>query len=50
MVREYTELLVLSCYIYEFCMILKIPISHRDNLHLKYRSLTNIRYFTALTA
>ncbi|MFS7927793.1 hypothetical protein Hanom_Chr04g00313291 [Helianthus anomalus] len=29
---------------------IKLPISHRDSLHLKYRSLTNIRYFTALTA
>ncbi|MFS8018609.1 hypothetical protein Hanom_Chr15g01394021 [Helianthus anomalus] len=49
MVGEYIELLVLNCYIYKFCMILKLSISHRDNLYLKYRSLTNIRYFTALT-
>ncbi|MFS7928070.1 hypothetical protein Hanom_Chr04g00316571 [Helianthus anomalus] len=39
MVGEYTELLVLNCYIYKFCMILKLPISHRDNLYLKCRSL-----------
>ncbi|MFS7963380.1 hypothetical protein Hanom_Chr08g00737391 [Helianthus anomalus] len=32
----------------KFCMILKLPISHRDNLYLKYRSLTGIRYFIAL--
>ncbi|MFS7935556.1 putative plus-end-directed kinesin ATPase [Helianthus anomalus] len=31
MIGEYTELLVLNCYIYKFCMILKLPISHRDN-------------------
>ncbi|MFS7902900.1 hypothetical protein Hanom_Chr01g00016751 [Helianthus anomalus] len=28
MVGEYTELLVLSCYIYKFNMILKLPICH----------------------
>ncbi|MFS7952255.1 hypothetical protein Hanom_Chr07g00604791 [Helianthus anomalus] len=50
MVGEYTELLVLNCYICKFCMILKLLISHRDNLYLKYRSLIDIRYFTALTA
>ncbi|MFS7958263.1 hypothetical protein Hanom_Chr07g00676151 [Helianthus anomalus] len=50
MVGESTEFLVLDYYIYKFCMILKLPISHRDNLYLKYRSLTDIRYFTALTA
>ncbi|MFS7965523.1 hypothetical protein Hanom_Chr09g00763291 [Helianthus anomalus] len=50
MVGEYTELLVLNCYIYKFCMILKLLASHLSNLYLKYRSLTNIRYFTALTA
>ncbi|MFS7937454.1 hypothetical protein Hanom_Chr05g00427731 [Helianthus anomalus] len=49
-VGEYTELLVLNCYIYKFCMILKLPISRRDNLYLKYKSLTDIRYFTRLTA
>ncbi|MFS7959359.1 hypothetical protein Hanom_Chr08g00690131 [Helianthus anomalus] len=49
MVREYIELLVLNCYIYKFCLILKLPISHRNNLYLKYRSLIDIRYFTALT-
>ncbi|MFS7926685.1 hypothetical protein Hanom_Chr04g00299991 [Helianthus anomalus] len=49
MVGEYTELLVLNCYIYKFSMILKLPISYRDNRYLKYRSLTDIRYFTALT-
>ncbi|MFS7962717.1 hypothetical protein Hanom_Chr08g00729851 [Helianthus anomalus] len=49
MVGEYTELLVLTCYIYKFSMILKLPISYRDNRYLKYRSLTDIRYFTALT-
>ncbi|MFS7898833.1 hypothetical protein Hanom_Chr12g01069481 [Helianthus anomalus] len=41
-VREYSELLMLNCYIYKFCMILKLPIFHRDNLYLKYRSLTDI--------
>ncbi|MFS8017840.1 hypothetical protein Hanom_Chr15g01385131 [Helianthus anomalus] len=50
MVGEYTELLVLNCYIYKLCMILQLPISHCDNLYLKYRSLTDIRYFTALIA
>ncbi|MFS7947986.1 hypothetical protein Hanom_Chr06g00554601 [Helianthus anomalus] len=50
MVGEYTELLVLNCYIYKFCMILKLPISHRDNRYLKYRSLTDIRLFIAFTA
>ncbi|MFS8026699.1 hypothetical protein Hanom_Chr16g01489781 [Helianthus anomalus] len=30
-VGEYTELLVLNCYIYKFCMILNLPISHHDN-------------------
>ncbi|MFS7975866.1 hypothetical protein Hanom_Chr10g00885681 [Helianthus anomalus] len=50
MVGEYTELLVLNCYIYKLRMILKLLISHRNNLYLKYRSSTNIRYFTALTA
>ncbi|MFS7949456.1 hypothetical protein Hanom_Chr06g00571771 [Helianthus anomalus] len=29
MVGEYTELLVLNCYIYKFSMILKLPISHQ---------------------
>ncbi|MFS7932647.1 hypothetical protein Hanom_Chr04g00370491 [Helianthus anomalus] len=29
MVGEYTKLLVLSCYIYKFRMILKLPISQR---------------------
>ncbi|MFS7924402.1 hypothetical protein Hanom_Chr03g00272171 [Helianthus anomalus] len=48
--RYITGLLVLNCYIYKFCIILKLPISHRDNLYLKYRSLTDIRYFIALTA
>ncbi|MFS7901693.1 hypothetical protein Hanom_Chr01g00002611 [Helianthus anomalus] len=48
--RYITELLVLNCYIYKFCIILKLPISHRDNLYFKYRSSTDIRYFTALTA
>ncbi|MFS7925884.1 hypothetical protein Hanom_Chr04g00290431 [Helianthus anomalus] len=37
MVREYTELSVLNCYIYKFCMILKLPISHRDYRYLKYQ-------------
>ncbi|MFS8009303.1 putative cation-transporting P-type ATPase, HAD superfamily [Helianthus anomalus] len=50
MVREYIKLLVLNCYIYKFCMILKLTISHRDNLYLKYRSLTDILFFIALTA
>ncbi|MFS7996123.1 hypothetical protein Hanom_Chr12g01126151 [Helianthus anomalus] len=50
MLGEYTELLVLNCYIYKFCMILKLPISHRDSLYLKYRSFTDIQFFTALTA
>ncbi|MFS7909307.1 hypothetical protein Hanom_Chr01g00093061 [Helianthus anomalus] len=50
MVGEYTELLVLNCYIYKFCMILKSPISHHGNRYLKYRSLTDIQYFIALTA
>ncbi|MFS8017177.1 hypothetical protein Hanom_Chr15g01377281 [Helianthus anomalus] len=44
MVGEYTELLVLNCYTYIHYMILKLPISHRDNLCLKYRSLTDIRF------
>ncbi|MFS7949863.1 hypothetical protein Hanom_Chr06g00576591 [Helianthus anomalus] len=35
MVEEYTELLVLSCYIYKFSMILKLPKSHRDTRYLK---------------
>ncbi|MFS7962310.1 hypothetical protein Hanom_Chr08g00725151 [Helianthus anomalus] len=48
MVGEYTDLL--NCYIYKFYMILKLPISHRNNLYLKYQSLTDIRFFTALTA
>ncbi|MFS7951816.1 hypothetical protein Hanom_Chr07g00599641 [Helianthus anomalus] len=43
------QLLVLNCYIYKISMILKLPISHRDNRYLKYRSLTDVRYFTALT-
>ncbi|MFS8017661.1 hypothetical protein Hanom_Chr15g01383061 [Helianthus anomalus] len=47
MVGEYTKLIVLNCYIYKLCMILKLPISHRDNLYLKYRSLTNNRFFIA---
>ncbi|MFS8022194.1 hypothetical protein Hanom_Chr16g01436601 [Helianthus anomalus] len=50
MVGEHTKFLMLNCYKYKFCTILKLLISHRDNLYLKYRSLTNIRYFTALTA
>ncbi|MFS7940881.1 hypothetical protein Hanom_Chr05g00469521 [Helianthus anomalus] len=50
MVGEYTELLVLNCHKYKFCMILKLLISHRDNLYLIYGSLTDIRFFTALTA
>ncbi|MFS7999136.1 hypothetical protein Hanom_Chr12g01162461 [Helianthus anomalus] len=49
MVEEYTELIALNCYIYKFSMILKLPISHRDNQYLKYQSLTDIRYFTTLT-
>ncbi|MFS7969280.1 hypothetical protein Hanom_Chr09g00807321 [Helianthus anomalus] len=49
MVGEYTELLVLNCYIYKFYMILKLSTSHRDNLYLKYRSSTDIQSFTALT-
>ncbi|MFS8021235.1 hypothetical protein Hanom_Chr16g01425171 [Helianthus anomalus] len=51
MVGRYNELLVLNCYIYKykFSVILKLPISHCDNRYLKYRSLTDIRYFTALT-
>ncbi|MFS8004298.1 hypothetical protein Hanom_Chr13g01224131 [Helianthus anomalus] len=40
---------LLYYYIYKFSMILKLPISHRDSRYLKYRSLTDIRYFTALT-
>ncbi|KAJ0796427.1 hypothetical protein HanPI659440_Chr04g0162091 [Helianthus annuus] len=32
MVGEYTEWFVLNCYIYKFYMILKLPISRRDNL------------------
>ncbi|MFS8004085.1 hypothetical protein Hanom_Chr14g01315181 [Helianthus anomalus] len=50
MAGEYIELLVLNCYILKICMILKLLISHHDNLYLKYRSLTDTRYFTALTA
>ncbi|MFS7937563.1 hypothetical protein Hanom_Chr05g00429111 [Helianthus anomalus] len=50
MVGEYTELLLLNCYIYKFYMILKLPISHHDYRYLKYRSLTDIRFFIALTA
>ncbi|MFS7958886.1 hypothetical protein Hanom_Chr08g00684061 [Helianthus anomalus] len=38
-------LLVLNCYTYKFYMILKLPISHRDNLYLKYPSLTDIQLF-----
>ncbi|MFS7937601.1 hypothetical protein Hanom_Chr05g00429561 [Helianthus anomalus] len=49
MVGKYTELLVLSCYIYKFSMILKLPISYRDNRYLKYRSLTDIQFFNTLT-
>ncbi|MFS8008812.1 hypothetical protein Hanom_Chr14g01277281 [Helianthus anomalus] len=51
MIEEYIELLVIDfyIYIYKFSMILKLPISHRDNRYLKYRSLIDIRYFTALT-
>ncbi|MFS7910592.1 hypothetical protein Hanom_Chr02g00108081 [Helianthus anomalus] len=45
MVGEYTGLLVLNCYIYKSIIILKLPISHCDDLYLKYRSLTDIRYF-----
>ncbi|MFS7946245.1 hypothetical protein Hanom_Chr06g00533751 [Helianthus anomalus] len=37
-------------YTYKFNVILKLPISHRDNRYLKYQSLTDIRYLTALTA
>ncbi|MFS7995641.1 hypothetical protein Hanom_Chr12g01120311 [Helianthus anomalus] len=44
MVGEYTESLVLNCYIYKSCMILKLSISHRVNLYLKYMSLTDIRF------
>ncbi|MFS7935362.1 hypothetical protein Hanom_Chr05g00402521 [Helianthus anomalus] len=50
MVGEYTELLMLNCYIYKLCIILKSPISHRDNLYLMCRSLNDIHFFTALTA
>ncbi|MFS7983883.1 hypothetical protein Hanom_Chr11g00979881 [Helianthus anomalus] len=50
MVGEYTELLFINCYINKFYMVLKLPISHCDNLYLKYRSLTDIRFFTAFTA
>ncbi|MFS8022089.1 hypothetical protein Hanom_Chr16g01435411 [Helianthus anomalus] len=50
MVGEYTELLMLNCFIYKFCTVLKLPISHRDNMYLKYRSLTNIRFSTTLIA
>ncbi|MFS7994774.1 hypothetical protein Hanom_Chr12g01110031 [Helianthus anomalus] len=50
MVGEYTELLVLNCFIYKFSMILKLPISHRDYRYLKYWSLTDTRILTALTA
>ncbi|MFS7910002.1 hypothetical protein Hanom_Chr02g00101151 [Helianthus anomalus] len=39
MVGEY---IVLNFYIYKFYMILKLPIPHRDNLYLKYRSLIDI--------
>ncbi|MFS8014986.1 hypothetical protein Hanom_Chr15g01351091 [Helianthus anomalus] len=44
MVGEYTELLVLNCYIYKLSMILKLPISQISVLdrYLKYRSLTDI--------
>ncbi|MFS7963488.1 hypothetical protein Hanom_Chr08g00738641 [Helianthus anomalus] len=42
MVGKYAELLVLNCYIYKVSMILNLPISHRDNRYLKYRSLTDI--------
>ncbi|MFS7934218.1 hypothetical protein Hanom_Chr05g00388981 [Helianthus anomalus] len=45
MVGEYTELLALNCYIYKFCMILNLPISHRDYRYLKHWSLTDIRFF-----
>ncbi|MFS8030508.1 hypothetical protein Hanom_Chr17g01534881 [Helianthus anomalus] len=48
MVGEYTEMLVLNWYIYKFSMILILPISHRDYGYLKYWSLTDIRFFTAL--
>ncbi|KAF5816936.1 hypothetical protein HanXRQr2_Chr02g0047221 [Helianthus annuus] len=48
MVGEYTELLRLDCYRYKFYMILKLPISHRDNIYLKYRPMADIRFFTAL--
>ncbi|MFS7952261.1 hypothetical protein Hanom_Chr07g00604851 [Helianthus anomalus] len=44
MVGEYTNLLVLNCYIYKFCMILKFPISYRDNRYLKYRPLISDFY------
>ncbi|MFS7955425.1 hypothetical protein Hanom_Chr07g00642511 [Helianthus anomalus] len=50
MVGEYPELLVLNCYIYKFCMVIILPISHRYPTvitYLKYQSLTDIRYFTA---
>ncbi|MFS8032387.1 hypothetical protein Hanom_Chr17g01557011 [Helianthus anomalus] len=49
MVGEYPELLVVNCYIYKFSMILKLPIYHSDYRYLKYRSLTDIRFFTTLT-
>ncbi|MFS8020795.1 hypothetical protein Hanom_Chr16g01419961 [Helianthus anomalus] len=48
MVGEYTDLLVLNCHIYKFCMKLKLLISHRNYRYLKYRSLADIRFFTAL--
>ncbi|MFS7983100.1 hypothetical protein Hanom_Chr11g00970551 [Helianthus anomalus] len=48
-IDNYAKLLVLNCYIYKFSMILKLPISHHDYRYLKYRSLTNTRFFTALT-
>ncbi|MFS7994326.1 hypothetical protein Hanom_Chr12g01104591 [Helianthus anomalus] len=50
MVGECTELLVLNCYIYYFSMKLKLQISHCDNLYSKCRSLTSIRFISALTA
>ncbi|MFS8018911.1 hypothetical protein Hanom_Chr15g01397661 [Helianthus anomalus] len=47
-VGEYTELFVLNCYRSKFSMISKSPISHRNYRYLKYRSLTDIRFFTML--
>ncbi|MFS7969925.1 hypothetical protein Hanom_Chr09g00814961 [Helianthus anomalus] len=49
MIGEYTKWIVLNCYIYKLSMIIKLLISHHDNRYLKYRPLTDIQYFTALT-